>query len=131
MSRSCWLNWGAPKAITRIKEAATLRKKLPKSRTRALQLCHELKYCTSVRSALEELLTRRQLLRNHARCGDHCKAAVVELLGLHFFELFRIRGLQTQGVKSKVSSHTVRAYRPRLGILRILRITQGRIEREY
>merc|ERR1719263_2732968 len=88
--------------ITRNQKRSYTAKNLPRSQTSALQLCHELKHCASARFPLEELLTRRQLLRNHARCGDHCKAAIVELLGLHFFELFRIRRLQTQGVPSKV-----------------------------
>jgi hypothetical protein len=46
-------------------------------------------------------------LRNHPGCRNHSKATVVELLGLHDFELFGVFRLEVQWVKAEISTLTV------------------------
>merc|ERR1712190_186113 len=56
-----------------------------------------------VASSLEDLLTSRQLLSDHAGSGYHCEAPVVQLLCLHFLEFFPIRGLEAKWVEAQIS----------------------------
>jgi len=73
----------------------------------------ELKKCIisgfkiSVDNPLKEFLASRILLRDHAGSSDHGEAAVVELLGLHLFELLGILGLEAKRVEAQISWHVV------------------------
>merc|ERR1719231_2166000 len=45
----------------------------------------------------EQLSASRELLAHHASNGNHCKTAVVQLLGLHRSQLGGVCGLQADG----------------------------------
>merc|ERR1711924_159848 len=62
----------------------------------------------------EELLAGGELLRDHARCGDHREAAAVELLGLHILELLLGGGLEAERVPAVVAGEMRRPDGPRL-----------------
>merc|ERR1719163_2075591 len=51
----------------------------------------------------EELLMRRQLLRDHAGRRDHAQAPVLQLLRLHLLQLRRIRRLQPERIEAQVA----------------------------
>mmetsp|Transcript_16360 Transcript_16360/g.50596 ORF Transcript_16360/g.50596 Transcript_16360/m.50596 type:complete len:224 (-) Transcript_16360:86-757(-) len=61
---------------------------------------------------LKELAARRELLRDHARDGNHRQPAVVELLGLHLELLLRVRRVQVHRVPLEVAGHAVLLQRP-------------------
>jgi hypothetical protein len=64
----------------------------------------------------KNLGTADQLLSNHACCGEHSKAASIELLGLHLFELFRVFWFEAQWIEVEVSNLTVCLHRPLFSI---------------
>merc|ERR1711871_406291 len=61
----------------------------------------------------EELLIRRQLLRDHAGRRDHSKPPVLQLLRLHLLQFLRIRRLQPERIEAQVARLEISPNLPR------------------